>query len=451
MMSSLPGRWTAGTGSERPVARLLLAGVAAFVLGCAALAGQTAANTGLAPDVLLLARIKVRMQENLRSQPNCTCVQTIQRSRRRAPARRFRALDTLRLEVALVDGKEMFSWPGAREFQVTDPREMAPTGAIGTGVFGLHARAVFLSNSPTYTYRGQEDLDGRRCERFDYDVPLNLSAYQLRRGSIAATVAHHGSFWVDAASLDLVRLVVIAGVIPPAIQLTAAETVMDYERLMVGGRDFLLPARAVTVLTHIDGDESRNETTFTGCRQYAGESFLSFGPPPEETAVAETPREVRIAPGLELRLDLATPIVSGETAAGDPIRAILRREVRDLAGNVVPKGAVVAGRVIHLELYPGRFPHWEVALRLESIEFGGMRGDLRANLVRWVGYLGPGRKVMLAEELREKAAGRPAVHLADVLESPGVGVFYVNGETLRIPRGSRMVWRTLGVAQPSEE
>ena len=66
----------------------------------------------LSPEVLLLARIKVKMAENLKGLPNYTCLQTIERSTRDAGNRRYRPLDTVRVEVALVDGKELFAWPG---------------------------------------------------------------------------------------------------------------------------------------------------------------------------------------------------------------------------------------------------------------------------------------------------------------------------------------------------
>src|SRR5947209_13623252 len=70
------------------------------------------AQQDLSPELLLLARIKVKMAENLDHLPNYTCEQTIERSRRRAPSRKFELLDTVRLEVALVEGKELYGWPG---------------------------------------------------------------------------------------------------------------------------------------------------------------------------------------------------------------------------------------------------------------------------------------------------------------------------------------------------
>src|SRR4051794_5160033 len=113
-------------------ARLLLLALCAEVCP-----GQ---DTGLRPDVLLLSRIKIKMAETLRTQPNYTCLQRIERSQRRLPKHRYELLDNLRLEVALVEGKELFAWPGSKKFEDTELHQMVTGGAIGNGNFALHAR-----------------------------------------------------------------------------------------------------------------------------------------------------------------------------------------------------------------------------------------------------------------------------------------------------------------------
>src|SRR5579884_1905575 len=96
------------------------------------------------PEVLLLARIRTQMSRTLERQPNYTCVQEIERSHRIPPKHKFQLVDMLRLEVALVDGREMFAWPGAQKFEETELQKMVPQGAaIGNGNFALHARNVF--------------------------------------------------------------------------------------------------------------------------------------------------------------------------------------------------------------------------------------------------------------------------------------------------------------------
>src|SRR5579863_7681992 len=143
-----------------------LAGWCAAALGVGAqVLAQTGAaspeNTGLAPEVLLLARIKLHMMETLVRQPDYTCLETVERSRRDASTRKYRLEDTLRIEVALVDHKEMFAWPGSKQFEDKEIRELVPTGAFGTGDFALHARSVFGGGAATFESRGEEKLGGR--------------------------------------------------------------------------------------------------------------------------------------------------------------------------------------------------------------------------------------------------------------------------------------------------
>ena len=68
-------------------------------------------------ETLQLAHIRDHMVEQLRRQPNYTCVETVERSARPGAKKNFQLKDTLRMEVALVDGKEMFAWPGAKEIR----------------------------------------------------------------------------------------------------------------------------------------------------------------------------------------------------------------------------------------------------------------------------------------------------------------------------------------------
>lgn len=414
------------------------------LLAVAGALGQTPSETGLSPEVLLLARIKVHMEKSLLRQPNYTCLERIERYQRRHPSKRTRLVDTLSLEVALVDGKEMYSWPGEDEFDTTDLRDIIPTGAVGTGTFASHARSVFLSISPTYEYRGQEELDGRLCERYDYDVPLNLSGYRLKLGEAEAIVAYYGSFWVDAQTLDLVRLDVFADEIPPHIRLLEATSSIEYERMAIGSSDFLLPSRAVTTLVHLDGDESRNEMTFTSCQQFAGESFLSFGDPPpapsESAAESKAEPQTTLPAGLRLYLQLETEIESGKSTVGDEVRARLLRDVKRNKEVLVPEGATAFGRVVYLGRLSWGREYSAAAIQFDSLEFPGGAATFQAKLERLSGFVGV--RVASDDAPTPGRGRRGYVSIPELEALPGVGVFYAK-DGIRIPSGVRMFWRTV--------
>jgi hypothetical protein len=226
--------------------------------------------TGLAwqsddPDPLL-ARIRERMKSNFARMPDYVCQETVERSLRGSPRETFKVRDTLRLEVGTVGDKEMFAWRDASRFSEKDLADMVGSGTIGYGSFVLHARHVLGSTAADYTPRGEEMLDGRRTIRYDYEVPRERSGYRIRVHPRQGIVGFRGSFWVDADTLDLVRLEVIAADIPADLGVVLATEVMEYGRVEIGSSDFLLPRASELWMAGAAGDESRNRTLFHECR-----------------------------------------------------------------------------------------------------------------------------------------------------------------------------------------
>jgi hypothetical protein len=421
------------------MAAMRWASAAAGLLLCFPISPSNAQE--LAPEILLLGRIKSKAAENLQRLPNYTCTQTIERSHRSGKARKFEPVDTLRLEVALVEGKELFSWPGAGKFEEKGIGEIVGGGgAIGNGSFALHARSVFLSRWPIFTYFGETNLNGRRAIRYDYRVPQMLSGYQIRVGPNHAFVEYHGSFWVDPDSLDLIRLDVRADDPPPNLNLTEASDAMEYQRARIGGGDFLLPQSSELVMIDLLGNASRNRTYFSGCRQYAGESKLSFAEPfLDAAAPAPQAKPIRLPAGLTIDVRLQTPIQSGRSATGDPVTALIGRDVKNHGEIVAPKGAVLTGRITRLEKRKGEQDYYIVGLDFSTIEFDNRSGEFRASLqdsgLAQNSRGGPGRG---------PGATRRRLMDDDIPDAdPKAGsVFVVRSSHVSLPRGHSMLWRT---------
>jgi len=395
----------------------------------------------LSPEVLLLSRIKVKAAENLTRLPNYTCLQTIERARRAPHARRFEPLDTLRLEVALVEGKELFSWPGAGKFEERGIGEIVgPGAAIGNGSFALHARSVFISRAPTFMHIGETNLNGQRTVRYYYHVPQMLSRFQIRVGEHQALVEYHGFFWVDAETLDLLRLEVHVDNIPPDLDLAEASDTMEYHRVPIGDTDFLLPQSSELVMVDLAGNASRNRTQIGACRQYAGESKLSFV---ESTADLPLPaprvKPISLPPGVSLEVRLQTPIRSGHSATGDPVTALVAHDVRKDGEIVVPKGAVLTGRITRLEKRKGLDDYYIVGLDFSSIEFDEGRGEFRAKLQN-AGLAQPPR----SGPSRSRGAFRQEVEGDTAISGDAKtgGFFVVRSSRVSLPRGHSMLWRT---------
>jgi hypothetical protein len=415
--------------------------IAAAALLLHAISPSSAQQFDKSPDdTLLLSRIKLKAAENLTRLPNYTCTQTIERALRGAHARKFESLDTLRLEVALVQGKELFSWPGAGRFEERGIGEIVgPGAAIGNGSFALHARAVFLSNAPRFTRVGETTLNGLRALRYDYHVPQLVSGYHIRVGPNEAFVEYRGSFWVDAATLDLIRLEVRVDKPPPTLALSESSDTMDYRRARIGDGDFLLPQSSELIMVDRDGNENRNRTQLSACRQYAGESKLRFDEPSPDVAPPPPVRLVHLPPGVSLEIRLQTPIQSGRSATGDRVTAIVSRDVK-LDGEVLaPKGALLTGRITRLEKRKGEDDYYIVGLDFSTIEFENARGDFEAKLQN------PG----LVRNSRPSFGRARGTVRQDVIDGKILsgnaktgGVFVVLSSHVSLPRGHSMLWRT---------
>lgn len=393
------------------------------------LSALQAAAEDIPREVLLLARTRAHMSHLLMRLPNYTCLQTIERTSRK-PGKRMELIDVVRIEVALVNGRELFAWPGSKKFEDREIVDMVKGGAIGNGNFALHAKAVFQSSAPRFTFSGERILeDGRKTLHWDFVVPQLASGYALRQGSNLAIVGFHGSFWVDSQSLDLIRLEVEADNIPPALQISRARDSVEYIRIQLGDEAYLLPSKSELVITDTGGTESQNRIAFSGCRQYTGESTISFDDPAPTEKVADVVRTIDVPPGLTLDMALETPITEGASAVGDPITAILKKSVKLGSGLIAPKGAFVHGRIAHLRRQQTQKPGWVIGLAFFEMEWQNTRANIRATLQDT-----PSLSLLAATSAQYRSILR---HIAQE-----EGTFFVPGQRLSVARGFLMSWRT---------
>jgi hypothetical protein len=399
-----------------------------------AAAPALAAEEDLAPDVLLLRDIKQRMRQNLTRIPNYTCLETITRGQR-APDRMvvavpgtkvpYRRTDIVRIEVAEVGRSELFARPGEHDFQKRELSEFVTGGLIGDGLFSSFANNVFLNTVATYKYRGDETLEGRSTLRFDYDVPQLLSGYRFRSPYGQAILGYHGSFWVDPETYDAVRLEIVADVIPPELRVAGARDQIDYSRVRIGSADVLLPQSAEMMVWQNDNAGNRNQISFTHCREYGVESVIKFDDPETPSGLLDS-HYVDLPPGVQLNLVLETPIDEASSHIGELISARVEVDAMHRRALAVPKDAVVTGRIRRMEVHKEGWPYVLAGLEFTMVGFNGKEARFFANLEKLVlppGVQGPKR--VTAHDL------------------PGVGVISAPGNHLRLPKGTRMVWKTV--------
>lgn len=400
--------------------------VLAWLCAMAVVAGQSASIT---PEQVTLGRIRARMTETLARQPNYTCIQQIERSNRRAPRHKYELRDMLRLEVALVDGREMFAWPGEAKFEDTDLFDMVPGGgAIGTGNFATHARAVFRTNAPVFEYKGVADLEGRSAYQFGFKVAQLESGYHIRVNGAEAVVGYHGRFWADVKTFDLIRLEVIADDIPPALGLKSAQDVMDYGRMKIGAAEFLLPSGSELLMVDLNGNVSRNITRFSGCRQYSGESVLTFADAPDTPAGAAAPERTKealqIPPDVVFEISLDATVDSDQSMVGDPVTATLEENIKMRRRLLFPKGAKLAGRIMRLERHGD---HCDLDIRFSELVSAQARSSLNTRL-----------------ETKPPAEMHPLFRgLVQISDEPNGSGLKLRGSRVHLPRGFHLRLRTV--------
>ena len=399
------------------------------------------ADSDLPEDVVILRTIRARMKEHTSRLNNYTCLETITRGKR--PSERlavavpgktvpFRRTDTVRLEVAEVGHDELFARAGEHNFSHREPSELAPGGLMGDGVFVLFAHNIFVADIATYKYRGEETLDGRRLVRFDYQIPQLLSGFRFTTPYGTAILGYHGSFWADPKTYDPVRLDIVADDIPPELRVTRSEDRIEFARVRIGSEDVVIPQSAEMSVFEDNTSASRNQISFTHCREYGVQSTIKFEESAEPAGLLDS-KYVDLPPGVQLTLALETTIDSATAQVGDLVSARVEVDAMHKRVLAVPKEAIISGRLRRMEIHKEGWPYVLAGLEFTQVEFNGKQSRFFAELEKIV--------------LPAGAEGPKRVVKRDL---PGVGVITTNGNSLRLPKGTRMIWKTISYEQAAE-
>ncbi len=345
----------------------------------------------------LLRLVQATIAESVNRLPKYMCTETIDRSRyepgvpdRRAvcddsptrPGTRLTTSDRLWLDVTKGMSFEMYSWVGESRFDDRDLLDMVHEGAISTGSFGAYLTAIFHTEDTSFTYNGDEIVDGRSFSEFGFRVPREKSHYSFYgEGQQGLITGYSGTFLVDPKTGDLTRLVVDTSRLPMESGLCYAASTLDYSRVQLKGADFLLPSVSVLRIVHADGGESVNRTVFSNCHEFLGESTILFHPAPdvpERGAGAGASRVKALPEGLSFRVALTEGIDTATSAGGDPIKAKLLTPIERGSKVLVPAGAPVTARIVRLREFYGSASAVVLDIKLETVGIGGVSVGITA-------------------------------------------------------------------------
>ena len=423
----------------------------------------TAATPENVDPAEVLTRLRDRVLEHAAHVPNHVCVETIQRDRfepiagrlkrscdsilakRARPSRELLLdrTDWLRLDVGMGKNQEIYSWAGAPRFDDSEIQDFVPRGAIGTGPFASMLLSIFQDRDPNYRFVGTTQKGGRQLLEYSFTIPQDFSHYQvMTRGKTWWITGYSGTFQVDPQTADLVRLTVKTDELPESTDSCQVESTLEYGFVSLAGFDYLLPKSTRQRFIGAGGEEAENKITFSACREYRGESTVSFGESavsgPAASPAASGPAPLRA--GMPMAVELAAPVTLRGAAAGDRIEGRLAEPLLDPDSHaaIAPAGARVEGRLMRLTLERAGGSEYQVALRWETLEIAGRPVTL---------LLKPIRRETAAKDAKDKSRRAPKARDTEIATPlPGeerYGVYRFPARQLAIDSGFRTEWETI--------
>ncbi|MEP7354794.1 MAG: hypothetical protein ABI824_16315 [Acidobacteriota bacterium] len=325
-------------------------------------------------DQQRLEKIRDTAVTTLFAQPNYTCLETVIRQHEVNGV--LQVEDKLKLEVAIVNGKELFGWPGAASFEDLDVMSVIRGGLFDTGNFGIYPRMLFYGEAARFTYQGESAVNNRPAIRHNFVVPKEASGFHVQRKDIDVTVGFHGAIYTDPTSSELMRLVAVAEGLPGELGLTEATDSVDYGRVSLGGGNFLLPLSSESIATGAKTLD-RSNVQFTKCARFSGESRIILDADEEGAQTTSTiHREVTLPK--DATVQLAIGEISLETGAvGDSVKATLISDIKRGKEILVPKGATAIGRITKLSRYPSQY---RLGVKFQQLTWPGGSARLNAKL-----------------------------------------------------------------------
>src|SRR5579859_1490101 len=160
--------------------------------------------------------------------------------------------------------------------------------------------------------------------------------------------------------------------------------------------------------------------------------------------------EISLPPGLQLPVRLARAIDSERATVGDAISAIVESRVQQKGAIVIPKDAVLRGRIRRFDRGSMPTDHFIVGLEFTDLEFPGHHARFLGDMesvdplpdLQWL--LSTSRtKTRDFGVLGDMTTSETEVYRT--IPIPGVGIFYMQAAKFRLPEGMRMTWRTVSV------
>jgi len=216
-------------------------------------------------------------EEYVSNLPNFVCTQVVKQFEAKRP-NHWRKGDVLTTRLSFNNGREF------RTLQLVNSkppgeRRIWRTPLITEGEFGiLLANVLGSSSQAKFNWHGWEVLRGKKLAVLEYAIQREHSTLRLALDNGAsAVVAYEGVVYTDAENGSVYRITDRAVDIPRTVQTRSISTTLDYERVPIGDRTYLLPIRATVLLTTYS-TTIRNDMDFTDYRKFTADSKITYSP-----------------------------------------------------------------------------------------------------------------------------------------------------------------------------
>jgi len=212
--------------------------------------------------------------------PNFLCVQTTTHSTAGRKGEHWRKKDTQTAQLLFAGGKEKRTLQAVNGKPVSPGRGRGSRSELTTeGEFGLLLANILGPDSAAeITWEGFDHLRDQQVAVVKYAVDREHSTLRLSRDYLAsAFVAYYGEIFFDPKTGAVLRITKELSDIPPELETENSRTVIDYDKVVIGGADYLLPSTASVEMT-IRSGRLRNEMSFNGYRKFEANSTVTFQP-----------------------------------------------------------------------------------------------------------------------------------------------------------------------------
>lgn len=268
-------------------------GHAAAIALVACFAARGAQDT--APDSAdqerMLEAMRLYAGQYVANLPNFICEQVTHQFEAGRKPNRWRTGDILTSKLLFSNGRE------ERNLELVNDKPIRPgirrwhTPLQTEGEFGILIDRVFSAASQaSFTWKGWEVVRGTRTAVYDFAIAAENSTMTLRLSDLAkATVAYHGTVYGNPENGAIWRITNAATELPKPLRTKSIATTIDYDRVSIGEKNYLLPVQATIWMT-TDTNNVRNELEFRNYRKFETDSVIKFASADEPSGAAANPK-----------------------------------------------------------------------------------------------------------------------------------------------------------------